>query len=83
MYGVVLFDYLLIGDFKWLIEEKIFILNVFNLLEDNDKGYIIECDFEYSIDLYVSYSDYLLVFERMVVSDEMFLVYSNKMWRDI
>lgn len=83
LYGVALSDYLPTGDFKWLTEEKISILNVSNLPEDNDKGYIIECDLEYSTDLHASHSDYLLAPERMVVSDEMLSAHSNKMWRDI
>lgn len=83
MYGVALSDYLPTGDFKWLTEEKISILNVSNLPEDNDKGYIIECDLEYSTDLHASHSDYPLAPERMVVSDEMLSAHSNKMWRDI
>lgn len=83
LYGVALSDYLPTGDFKWLTEEEISILNVSNLPEDNDKGYIIECDLEYSTDLHASRSDYPLAPERMVVSDEMLSAHSNKMWRDI
>lgn len=83
LYGVALSDYLPTGDFKWLTEEEISILNISNLPEDNDKDYIIECDLEYNTDLHASHSDYPLAPERMVVSDEMLSALSNKMWRDI
>lgn len=80
---VALSDYLPTGDFKWLTEEEISILNVSNLPEDNEKGYIIECDLEYSTDLHASHTDYPLAPERMIVNDEMLSAHSNKMWRDI
>lgn len=70
------------GDVKWLTEEEISILNVSNLPDDNDKGYIIECDLEYSTDLHASHSNYPLAPENMIVSDRMLSAHSNKMWRE-
>lgn len=61
--------------FVWLIEDEFDGLDILNVFEDSDIGYILEVDLEYLVEFYDFYSDFLLCFEKLKVIDDMLLFY--------
>ena len=71
LYGWAMTQYLPYGDFEWMSEEQISEINFDLVSGDNNEGYILEVDLEYSSDLHDLHSDYPLAFEKLKVSDNM------------
>ena len=71
LYGWAMSQYLPTGDFKWLNNEEIDELNVNRIKDENEYGYIYECDLEYPEELHDKHSDYPLAPERISVKPNM------------
>ena len=71
LYGWVMSQYLPTGEFKWLNNEEIDELDVDQIKDDNEYGYIYECDLEYPEELHDKHSDYPLAPERISVKPNM------------
>ena len=67
LYGWAMSQYLPTGDFKWMKDEDIDELDVNQMKDDTERGYIYECDLEYPQDLHDKHSEYPLAPERISV----------------
>ncbi|XP_061191773.1 uncharacterized protein LOC133200019 [Saccostrea echinata] len=58
-------------DFAWCTPEQIDSLNVMNISDDSDNGYILEVDLKYPDSLHDEHSDYPLAPENNTITDDM------------
>ena len=59
------------GGFDWLTDDQINSLDVMNIPENSDIGYMLEVDLKYPTELHDSHSDYPLAPESVAVNDDM------------
>lgn len=71
LYGWAMSHALSESDFRWLSEREIQQLDVSQVADDADYGYVFEVDLEYSQELHEHHSDYPLAPERMQITDDM------------
>lgn len=83
LYGLALSMSLPIGDFKFLNEHERNNLNIMNVGECSDKGYILEVNLDYPNELHNLHSDYPLAPESKSVTDEMLSPYSQRLWNKL
>ena len=57
--------------FAWLTEDEFDGLDISNVSEDSDIGYILEVDLEYPTELHDLHSDFPLCPEKFKVTDDM------------
>ena len=65
------------GNFRWLSQEEINKLDVNNIPNKDNKGYILEVDLEYPQELHDLHSDYPLAPENIIVNNAMLCPYSK------
>ena len=53
------------GEFDWLTEQEIAELDITNVADDNEEGYILEVDLHYPAELHDLHNDYPLAPEKM------------------
>lgn len=58
LYGYAMSQYLPQKDFVWLSQKEIENLNVMNISDTSDKGYVLEVDLEYPNNLHEDHNDY-------------------------
>ena len=68
MYGYALKQCLPEKDFRWLTKGEIKNLNVENIEDDDDTGYILECDFEFPESVHDRLKDFVPLLEKMEVA---------------
>ena len=71
LYGWGTSRYLLYGEFKWLIQEKLNKFDVNSIKENSSTGYIFEVDLEYPDELHQLHNDYPLTPEKLAISYDM------------
>ena len=71
------------GGFVWLNEEEIIDLDLTNIADDSEEGYILEVDLEYPPDLHDLHSDYPLAPEKMKVTTDMLSPYCQQLASDL
>ncbi|XP_075209864.1 uncharacterized protein LOC142317311 [Lycorma delicatula] len=81
LYGTAMVEPLPYANFRWLSSEEINILNINNVDDCGEKGYILEVDLEYPQHLHDRHKDYPLAPERLVPVDEMLSPYLNDVQR--
>ena len=59
------------GESDWLTEQEIAALNITNVADDDEQGYILEVDLHYPSELHNLHNDYPLAPEKMKISPEM------------
>ena len=77
LYGASMERYLPKSDFRWLSEDEIGNLNLQNIADDAETGYILEVDLEYPNHLHNSHSQYPLAPTSMTVQPDMLSPYSR------
>ena len=75
LYGRPMSQPLPTGEFGWLTEQEIAALDITNVADDNEEGYILEVDLHYLTELDDLHNDYPLAPERMKISPEMLSPY--------
>ena len=60
LYGWAMVQLLTISGFRWLSEREIVMLEISNVTDDSEDGYILEVDLEYPPELHDQHSDYPL-----------------------
>ena len=80
LYGWAMSQYLPTSDFKWLTNFEKF--DVMSIPDDNKKGYILEVDLEYPLELHDLHSDYPLVAEKLEIKEEWLSTYSKSIKPD-
>ena len=75
LYGWAMSQPLPNGEFDWLTEQEIAALDITNVADDNEEGYILKVDLHYPTELHDLYNDYPLAPERMKISPEMLSPY--------
>ena len=63
------------GEFDWLTEQEIADLDITNVADDNEEGYILEVDLHYPAELHDLHNDYPPAPEKMTISPEMLSPY--------
>jgi hypothetical protein len=58
------------GEFDWINEEEISNLDITQIPDDSDEGYILECDLKYPKELHDLHNDYPLAPEKMKICPE-------------
>ena len=75
LYGWAMSQSLPTGEFDWLTEQEIADLDITNVADDNEEGYILEVDLQYPSELHDLHNDYPLAPEKMKISPEMLSPY--------
>ena len=57
LYGWAMTQYLPYGDFRWLSDDEIANLDVLNIADEGENGYIVEVDLEYPVELHDEHGD--------------------------
>ena len=66
-------------EFDWLTDQEIADLDVTDVADDNEQGYILEVDLQYPSELHDFHNDYPLAPEKMKISSEMLSPYSHEL----
>ena len=74
LYGLAMIQDLPYSGFKWLSNKEVNDFDL-NISENSPIGYILECDLQYSKELYDSHSDYPLCPENIIISNNMLSKY--------
>ncbi|KAK6998843.1 hypothetical protein BgiMline_008450 [Biomphalaria glabrata] len=75
LYGWAMSQPLPLKDFKWLTEEDISSLDINNISDDAETGYILEVDLEYPEELHDQHNDFPLAPEKINLTKEMLSPY--------
>ena len=78
LYGWAMSQPLPDSGFVWLSEDEIEELDVSNIADDSEEGYILEVDLEYPCSLHERHNDYPLAPEKMVVKTDMLSPYCDQ-----
>ncbi|XP_028415651.1 uncharacterized protein LOC114544475 [Dendronephthya gigantea] len=75
LYGWAMSQPLPTGEFDWLTDQEIAELDITDVADDDDEGYILEVDLHYPSELHDLHNDYPLAPEKMKISSEMLSPY--------
>lgn len=78
LYGYAMSQYLPTGNFKWLSQKKMDLLNLGEYVEDSKKGLILEVDLEYPKQLHELHNSYPLAPEQIKVKKDMLSTYCKQ-----
>jgi hypothetical protein len=67
------------GEFHWLNEEEITNLDIMQIPDNSEEGYILEVDLKYPKELHDLHNDYPLAPEKMKICPEMLLPYCEQL----
>ena len=81
LYGHAMTQSLPTGDFQWIRNPQD--VDVFQVPNDGDRGYILEVDLEYPQELHDLHSDYPLAAEKMFITDEMLSPFQTQLKKDL
>jgi len=79
LYGTAMKLPLPINNFKWLSEAEINTLDILQIADDNEKGYILEVDLEYPAELHALHNDLPLAPEKQCINEEQLSAYQNEL----
>ena len=83
LYGYVMSQSLPIDSFAWLSKDKVDELDISNVSDDSDIGYILEVDLVYPPEVHDLHSDFPLAPQKMKVTDEMLSPYFQQLKEDL
>ena len=83
LYGYAMSQPLLMDSFAWLSEEEFDGLDILNVSENSDIGYILEVDLEYPTELHDLHSDFPLCPEKVKITDDMLSPYCQQLKEDL
>ena len=78
LYGWAMSQYLPTGNFKWMTDKEISKIDLAKYKENGKKGFILEVDLEYPIELHDLHNDYPIAPEKLNVSNNMLSEYCKK-----
>ena len=79
LYGWAMSQPLPTGEFDWLNEEEIANLDIMQIPDNSEEGYILEVDLKYPKELHDLHNDYPLAPEKMKICPEMLLPYCEQL----
>ena len=79
LYGWAMSQPLPTGEFDWLTDQEIVELDIEDVADDNEQGYVLEVDLHYPSELHDLHNDYALAPEKMKVSSEMLSPYCQEL----
>lgn len=79
LYGWAMIQYLPVSGFRWLSEQEIAQLDIDQVADDSDVGYVLEVDLLYPQHLHGDHNDYPLAPERLKVPFGMMSPYCQKL----
>ena len=83
LYGDSMQRYLPQSGFHWLSQHETESLNIQNIADDAETGYILEVDLEYPSELHDLHSDYPLAPESLTVQPDMLSPYSKDLFHSL
>ena len=83
LYGWAMSQPLPKDSFAWLTEDEFDGLDISNVSDDSDIGYILEVDLEYPSELHDLHSDFPLCPEKLKVTDDMLSPYCQRLKEDL
>jgi hypothetical protein len=83
LYGWAMSQPLPAGEFDWLNEEEISNLDITQITDDSEEGYILEVDLRYPKELHDLHNDYPLAPEKMKICPEMLSPYCKQLSEDL
>lgn len=83
LYGTAMSQPLPFKNFEWMSQEEIERLDVTQVEDDVETGYILEVDLHYPQHLHVDHNDYPLAPERRLVTEEMLSPYSARILKKL
>ena len=83
LYGWAMSQSLPTGEFDWLNEEENSNLDITQIPDDSEEGYILEVDLKYPKELLDLHNDYPLVPEKMKICPEMLSPYCKQLSEDL
>ena len=83
LYGWAISLSLPVDSFDWLSEDEINEIDISNVADDSDVGYVLEVDLKYPTELHDLHSDLPLCPEKMEVTDEMLSPYCQQLKEDL
>ena len=79
LYGWAMSQPLPTGKFDWLTEQEIAELDITDVTDDNEEGYILEVDLQYPTELHDLHNDYPLAPEKMKIPSAMLSSYCQEL----
>ena len=83
LYGWAMSQPLPTGEFDWLNEEEITNLDIMQIADNSEEGYILEVDLKYPKELHDLHNDYPLAPEKMKICPEMLSPYCKQLSEDL
>jgi hypothetical protein len=83
LYGWAMSQPLPTGEFDWLNEQEISNLDITQITDDSEEGYILEVDLKYPKELHDLHNDYPLAPEKMKICPEMLSPYCKQLSEDL
>ena len=83
LYGWAMSQPLPMDSFAWLTEDEFDGLDISNVSDDSDIGYILEVDLEYPTEFHDLHSDFPLCPEKLKVTDDMLSPYCQQLKEDL
>jgi hypothetical protein len=83
LYGWAMSQPLPTGEFDWLNEEEIANLDIMQIPDNSEEGYILEVDLKYPKELHDLHNDYPFAPEKMKICSEMLSPYCKQLSEDL
>lgn len=77
LYGLAQSFPMPLGDYRWLTLTEILALDWFNMTDDQETGYIVECDLQYPESLHESHNSFPLAPEHLEITEDMLSPYAK------
>jgi hypothetical protein len=72
-----------VDGFRLLEDQEIESLNVLEISDNNEKGYMLEVNLDYSPELHDLHNEYSLAPEKLKVAEDMLSPYAKKLLEDL
>ena len=72
-----------VDGFRWLEKEEFEHLNINYVSDDSEDGYILDVDLDYPSELHDHHNEYLLVPEKMKVTEDMLSPYAKQLLEEL
>ncbi|CAG2215764.1 unnamed protein product [Mytilus edulis] len=83
LYGWAMSQALPVEGFRWINDSEIENLNICDIADDSENGYILEVDLEYPRELHDDHNEYPLAPEKLKVTNDMLSPYAKKLLDDL
>jgi hypothetical protein len=83
LYGCAMSQALPVDGFRWLEDQETESLNVLEISDNNEKGYMLEVNLDYPPELHDLHNEYPLAPEKVKVAEDMLSPYAKRLLEDL